>query len=261
MTTRNPRHNATFLVYGETKVGKSSLAATAPGPVLVLDEEGSWNAFEGRANPNNPDQPYRVTWWDDLSQPPPDVTEHDICVVDVHRWEAVDQTINWLLQPNHPFQSVVMDSVTGIQVKCKESITNPIEGLKQQEWGALLAHMANRVKRFRSIVKDPKNPVRVMVFTAEGKHHPDGAYRPHMEGQLRNGIAYWMNTTACLRVAQMPGPDGIVTEDSPMVRRLLVKPHPMYTTGTHFEDRFETNAINNPNITEMMTTIFPGFQP
>lgn len=261
MTTRNPRHNASFLIYGKTKVGKSSLAATAPGPVLALDAEGSWNAFEGRFNPNNPDQPYRVTWWDDLSQPPPvaDGT-WDICVVDVQRWETVDQVINWVIQPDHPFQSIVMDSVTEVQNRCKKALVG-IEGLRTQDWGTLLAHMSDRVKRFRDIVKDKSNPARVMVFTSEGKLQQDGSYTPQMEGSLRNGIGYWMNTTACLRIAQVANQDGIITDDSPTIRRLLVKPHPLFITGSHFEDRFTTNTIDNPNITEMMGNIFHGFQP
>lgn len=261
MTERNPRHNASFLVYGKTKTGKSSLAATAPGKKLVADAEGSWNAFDNRANPNDPDQPYRVTWWDDLSQPPPDMTNFDICVVDVQRWESVDMMLNWVIQSEHPFQSIILDSVTEIQNRCKKAIQPDMTGLQQQDWGKLLAHMSDRIKRFRDIVKDPRNPARVVVFTSEGKLLQDGSYVPHMEGQLRNGIAYWMNTTACLRVAQLPNADGIVTDDSPTERRLLVKPHPAFITGSHFEDRFETNAVSNPNITTMMGNIFNGFQP
>ncbi len=258
---RNPRHNASFLVYGKTKTGKSSLAATAPGPLLALDAEGSWNAFMDRENPNNPGHNYRVTWWDDLSQPPPDMSEHDICVVDVHRWETVDLVINWVIQADHPFQSIAMDSVTEVQNRCKKAIQPDMTGLQQQDWGKLLAHMSDRIKRFRDIVKDPRNPARVVVFTSEGKLLQDGSYVPHMEGQLRNGIAYWMNTTACLRVAQVPGVDGIVTDDSPTERRLLVKPHPAFITGSHFEDRFERNTVTNPNITTMMGDIFSGFRP
>ncbi len=70
-----------------------------------------------------------------------------------------------------------------------------------------------------------------------------------------------MNTTACLRIAQVANSDGIVTDDSPLVRRLLVKPHPLYITGSHFEDRFPANTIDSPNITQMMGDIFPGFAP
>jgi hypothetical protein len=186
--------------------------------------------------------------------------EHDICVVDVQRWETVDQVINWVIRPDHPFQSIVMDSVTEVQNRCKKALVG-IEGLQYQDWGKLLAHMSDRVKRFRDIVKDRDNPARVMVFTSEGKAQQDGTYTPQMEGSLRNGIGYWMNTTACLRIAQVANQDGIITDDSPTVRRLLVKPHPLYITGSHFEDRFESNTIDNPNITTMMGKIFHGFQP
>lgn len=247
-----------MLVYGKTKTGKSSLAATAPGTKLALDAEGSWNAFDGRKDPST-GEPYRVEYWEDLSKPPPknDGT-WDICVVDVLRWETVDHVMQWVTRADHPFQSIIMDSVTEVQNRCKKALVG-IEGLQHQDWGKLLAHMSDKVKRFRDVVKDPKNPTRCMVFTSEGKLQQDGTYTPQMEGSLRNAIGYWMNTTACLRIAQTPNADGIITDDSPVVRRLLVKPHPAYITGSHFEDRFEKNTIDNPNITQMMSQIFPGF--
>lgn len=259
--TLNPRHNASFLVYGETKVGKSSLGATAPGKKLALDAEGSWNAFDGRDNPNRPGEKYRVTWWDDLSQPPPDMTDYDICVVDVMRWETVDQVINWVVQHDHPFQSIIMDSVTEMQDRCKKALPNGGADMQYQDWGKLLMHMSSRIKRFRDIVKDIKNPARCIVFTSEGKLRQDGKYVPKMEGALKDGIGYWMNTTAYLKVTQVPNKDGIIADDSPVLRRLLVKPHPMFITGSHHEDKYATNVIENPNLTTMMGQIFPGFVP
>lgn len=261
MTVLHPRHNASFLFYGEAKTGKSSLAATAPGKKIVFDAEGSWNAFEGRDNPNRPGEKYRVAYWDDLSSPPPDEPGMDICVVDVLRWETIDVGLNWLSRHDHPFQSIVMDSVTETQNRCKKAITDPEMGLQYEHWGKLLARMSDRIKRFRDIVKDTANPARVVVFTSEGKMRQNGKYTPQMEGQLRDSIGYWMNTTACLRIAQVANADGLITDDSPTVRRLLVKPHPSFITGSHFEDRFEKNTVDNPNITQMMATIFPGFEP
>jgi hypothetical protein len=259
---RNPRHNATFLVYAETKRGKSTLGASCPGPVLALDAEGSWNAFEGRKNPNNPNQPYRVIWWDPKEAPPKADGTWDICVVDVLRWETVEQVIQWTLMPDHPFQSIVVDSVTQLQKRCKEALPGFQSGNQQySDWGQLLTRMSEKVQRFRDMVKDVRNPFRVAVFTAEGDLRQDGKYVPNMEGALRKGIAYWMNTTACLTVKQVPNADGIIAADSPLVRSLMVKPNPNYITGSHFEDRFETNTVENPNITLMMGQIFPGFVP
>ena len=260
---RNPRHNATFLVYAETKVGKSSLGATCPGTKLVLDAEGSWNAFQGRKNPNNPEQPYRVVWWNPNEAPPKADGTWDICVVDVLRWETVEQVINWILMTDHAFQSIVVDSVTQLQTRCKEAISGfQSENQQYSDWGQLLNRMKEKIQRVKDLVKDVRNPLRVALFTSEGKlRAQDGKYVPNMEGALRDGIAYWMNTTACLKVRQVPNADGIIAADSPFVRSLLVKPNPSYITGSHFEDRFTTNTIENPNITEMMGQIFPGFVP
>lgn len=258
---RNPRHNASWFIYGNTKTGKSTLAATAPGPILALDAEGSWNAFDGRANPNRPGEPYRVVYWDRLNEAPPkDDGTWDICVADVLRWESVDQAIDWIIQRDHPFQSVVMDSVTEVQAKCKAALEKP-ESMEYQDWGKLLSRMESRIKRLRNLVKDIENPLRVAVFTCEGKPRQDGMFVPKMEGSIRDGIPYWMNTIACLRTAQTPNADGIIAENSPVERRLLVKPMPGFITGSHFEDKFDTNVIVNPNITTMMGTIFNGFKP
>ena len=261
MTTRNQRHNASFFIYGNTKTGKSSLAATAPGTKLALDAEGSWNAFDGRENPNRPGEAYRVVYWDDPSQAPPkDDGTWDICVADILRWETVDLAVNWLVQRDHPFQAVIMDSVTETQSKCKAALESNGD-MQYKDWGQLLYRMETRIKRLRDLVKDIQNPLRTAVFTCEAKLRQDGLFVPKMEGSIRDGIPYWMNTIGCLRTAQVPNADGIITDNSPVERRLLVKPNPSFITGSHFEDRFKTSVIVSPNITEMMGQIFPGFVP
>lgn len=257
---RNMRHNTSIFVYGDPKVGKSTLAATAPGTKLALDAEGSWNAFEGRENPNRPGEVYRVIYWDKLTDAPPeDDGTWDICVADVLRWEHIDLAIQWLSQPDHPFQSVILDSITQAQVRCKAMFEK--EKLEYDEWNSLLYRMSTRTYALRDMVKNIKNPLRVAVFTCESLLRQDGKYVPKMEGSIKNGIGYWMNNTFYLRTAQTPNADGIIADNSPIERRLLVKPHPSFITGSHFEDRFRENVITDPNITEMMGTIFPGFQP
>lgn len=250
------KQTMSMLVSGDSKVGKSTLLATSPGHKLVLDAEGSWAYMHGRPNPNNNGEPYRVIEWDP-SQPPPERGDWDICMVNTFEWSVVDQVIQWITRHDHPFDSMGMDSVTEVQDRCKKALTG-IEGLRTQDWGVLLAHMSDRVKKFRDAIKDPKNPAHCMVFVAESKLR-DGKYRPHMQGAIKDSISYWMNSCAYLKVAQVADNDGNVSEGSRKIRRLLIGAHPDYVTGSHFEDRFDNGIIDEPNIQTMMETIFPGF--
>lgn len=102
-----------WLIHGQSKKGKSTLAATAPKPVLVLDAEGSWRFIPGS-----------IRYWDPLHETPPvwDGT-WDICIVHVREWSTVDMVYKYLLQWPNLFTttgpvSVVVDSITEIQRRC-----------------------------------------------------------------------------------------------------------------------------------------------
>ena len=80
------QRSLTVMVYGESKVGKSSLAVTAPYPRLMLDVEGGHRFL-----------PIIVKYWDPLREEPPiaDGT-WDTVVVTVRDYDTVLKTYQLL---------------------------------------------------------------------------------------------------------------------------------------------------------------------
>jgi hypothetical protein len=100
-----------WLIHGAPKAGKTSLASTAPKPILALDGEGSW-----RFVPNK-------IYWNPMMQPPPVYDgSWQVCVVLAHDWNVVERVLQMLLTQPLPFTSVVIDSITEIQRRLKRRV-------------------------------------------------------------------------------------------------------------------------------------------
>jgi hypothetical protein len=100
------------MVYGESKVGKSTFAVTAPYPRLMLDVEGGHRFL-----------PINVKYWDPLREEPPAADgTWDTCVVNVTDYDTVLKAYQWLQIGKHQFKSLIIDSVSELQVKCVDNI-------------------------------------------------------------------------------------------------------------------------------------------
>ena len=101
-----------ILVHGASKVGKSWMGDSTPAPRLILDAEGG-----SRFTPS------KKVVWDPLTEEPPKASEDwDTCIVYVKDYDTVLKAYDWLNQSNHPFKSVVLDSISEIQQRCVDSI-------------------------------------------------------------------------------------------------------------------------------------------
>jgi hypothetical protein len=242
------------IIHGGTKVGKSTLASTAPAPILVLDAEGSWKFL-----------PVRMVQWDPMRYAPPtnDGT-WEACVVQVRDWGTVVKVYEWLTQyPTHcPFTSLVLDSISEIQDKCKKNLRGS-EAMKIQDWGALLDVMAATIKNLRDLTIEPWSTVSVVILIAETRMS-DGKWTPYMQGQIANRMPYWVDLIGYLFVDYEADGNGQQTRK---VRRLLVGPHPQYVTGERVQGRLGdvvTLDVLDPtvlrrghDIEQMLTTIYP----
>ena len=237
------------LVHAGAKVGKSTFSATAPGPMLVLDAEGSWRFI-----------PLRKFYWDPMSGPPPqDDSTWDVCVVTVRTWEVVQRTYVWLTQYITPFVSVIIDSITEIQRRCRENLVGT-DAMKMQDWGVLLARMDNVIRGFRDLTLYPQLNIRCVVFVAETRMI-DGKYKPSMQGQIGVSLPYWVDICGYLMPFQLPDGNGQSTVEA---RQLIIVPNPMYEAGERVQGKLPP-AILVPRpdpqrvgttITEMMTALY-----
>src|SRR5690606_13765966 len=130
------------------KAGKSTLAATAPYPRLMLDVESGHRFL-----------PINVRYWDPLREEPPvaDGT-WDTAVVPVLSYDTVLKAYEWLRLGRHQFRSVIIDSISEMQVKLVDQLVGT-EQLKMQHWGELLRHMGTLLRDLRDLTMHPTNPL------------------------------------------------------------------------------------------------------
>lgn len=222
-----------MLIHAGSKVGKSTLTGTAPKPVLVLDAEGSWRFI-----------PVRQKYWDPMQGPPPacDGT-WDACIVTVREWNTVEMVYRYLTQTETCFTSVVVDSITEIQRRCKSNLKGT-EALKIQDWGVLLSLMDSTIRGFRDLTLLPNSSVRCVVFVAETRQQ-EGKWIPYMQGQISISLPYWVDICGYLYPDYELDENGQATRE---FRRLLISPHPQYEAGERVQGRLgKSIAVFQPD--------------
>lgn len=218
-----------MLIHGMSKRGKSSLAATAPKPLLVLDAEGSWRFIPGR-----------IVYWDPLRETPPTYDgTWDICVVHVQVWETVQQVYQYLLQWPLPFVSVVIDSITEVQRRCKANLKGT-EALKIQDWGVLLSTMDATIRGFRDLCLIPQLAVRCVVFVSETMETQMGRLVPAMQGQIARSLPYWVDVAGYLFQDYEIDTNGQATRE---IRRLWISPHQQYEAGERVQGKLGSSLV------------------
>lgn len=230
----SPQHRLSMLVHAGSKIGKSTLTGTAPKPILVLDAEGSWRFI-----------PLRQVQWDPSQGPPPTYDgTWDACVVSVRDWETVNLVYRWLIQYQTPFTSVIVDSITEIQRRCKQNL-HGTEALKIQDWGVLLAVMDGVIRGFRDLTLIPTSNVRCVVFVAETRQRgSDDKWVPYMQGQISVSLPYWVDICGYLYPDFEVDANGQQTKE---LRRLLISPHAQYEAGERVQGRLgKSIAIYRP---------------
>lgn len=255
---RDPCHWCTLslLIHAGSKVGKTTLAATSPLPLLALDAEGGWKWIR--------DAPL-ITWmygrplvrrdWDPLREPPPQYDgTWDFCVVTVRDWSTIQRTYDWLTTSPHQFVTVVVDSISEIQRRCKANLRGT-DQMRQQDWGTLLAYMDAVIRGFRDLTLVREIPTRCVVFVAETRRNANTSkWAPYMQGQIEVSLPYWVDVCGYLYVQPTLNQHG---QPNGIARQLLVSPHdPQYEAGERVQGKLGTQ-VTNPNITQIMRTIYP----
>lgn len=218
----------TAVIHGESGAGKSQLADTIPGPRLVLDAEGgseftpSWP--KAIWNPNRYSPP-GVQGCEPGQEQVPQTTR-----VLVRDWPTMARVFQWLESGQHPFVSVILDSLTEIQKRCRDEIRGT-EQMQQQHWGEVLIQMETAVRRMRDLTLDPSNNLRnvvVLAITDERK----GMFRPYVQGALQTTLPQFFHIVGFL--AAQTATDGVSVQ-----RSLLIQPWGQYVAKdrTHYISR------------------------
>ena len=218
------QRSLTIMVHGESKVGKSTFAVTAPYPRLMLDVEGGHRFL-----------PINVKYWDPVREEPPvaDGT-WDTVVVQVRDYDVVMKAFQWLQSGKHQFKSLIIDSISELQVKCMDNIAGT-EQMKMQQWGELLRHMGALLRDLRDLTMHPTQPLEAIVLTAMSRKGQDNVYRPYLQGPLAIQAPYFYDILGAITVEQVPNPDPM--QPPYKVRRMYVERTPEYEAGERVQGR------------------------
>lgn len=204
--------NASVLVFGPSKAGKTHFCATAPAPVLILDAEGGTRFL-----------PFRKTVWENPMHEPPDMNGYDVCVCYIRDFSTLKNAYGWLHAGKHPFRSVVIDSISEAQQRCVDVIAGANQ-MTTPNWGQLLREMSQLVRQYRDLLIHPLNPLDCVAFTSMERVQEDGMHVPYLQGAIAKVLAYYLDIVLYLK-AEPSETTGLLE------RKLLTKPHPMYAAG------------------------------
>lgn len=242
MSTTVKGRSMSILVHADTKVGKSTFGNTSPAPRLLVDAEAAYRFLPGAK-----------TFWDPMTEAPPvyDGT-WETCVVIVRDYATMLRTYEWLNVGQHPFKSCFIDSITEIQVKCKDQISGGGTDMDQRKWGELLTHMERLVRGFRDLTEHPTHPLEAIVITSMTSLR-DGKWRPYVQGQLATKLPYFIDVIGYLYVEDVPQADP--TAEAIPTRKMLVVPHPQIEAGERVQGRLGSIVVN-PTVPTMLDAVF-----
>ncbi len=242
------RETLSLLVHGEPGVGKSWLGQTTPAPRLVLDAEGGSRAPK-RIDADGKVKRVPQVEWDPLTGPPPEAGKWETCRVRVQNFDTLKRVFEYLNSGQHPFRSVVLDSLTEIQKRCKDSIRDGDEVMNERMWGILLDRMELLIRAYRDLVDHPTKPIEALVILALTKEH-NFKNKPAVQGALGISLPGYVDTEGFLA----PSTDGDTGEE---VRRLLIHPHERFEAKdrTHTLTAHYGHVIDNPNVEQMLDVL------
>jgi hypothetical protein len=244
-----------ILVHADTKVGKSTFANTSPAPRLLLDAEAAYRFLPGTK-----------VFWDPMRESPPQIgkgridprsadvvdVDWETCVVIVRDYSAVIKAYEWLNAGSHPFVSVILDSISEVQKRCKDSMRSIDEAMDQRKWGALLDHMEWLVRGLRDLTEHPVRPLQAVVLTSMTTQR-DGKWRPYVQGQLAVTMPYFLDVIGYMFVHELQNEDPTLPPEK--IRRLLVSPHSLFEAGGRVQEQLG-DIVDRPTVTGMLDKVF-----
>lgn len=202
------------VIFGESGVGKSPISHTSPAPRLVLDSENGSKFVKGRK-----------VFWDPNAEAPPAAGEWETCVVQCRDFDTFLNAYRWLNSGQHCFRSVVVDSLTELQKRCRDSIfalglgagNNEADEMNERRWGILLTKMETAVRDLRDLTMHPTNPLQCVALLAL-TDIKKGKQRPFIQGALGTSLPGFVDVIGYVYVEQ--------DESGGLRRNMLVQPTP-----------------------------------
>lgn len=193
------------VVHGESGAGKSFFGGTTPVPRLILDAEGGSRYVKAHK---------RRIKWDPLKGAPPEWDgSWDACIVPVLDWQTLNAAYQWLNNGEHPFRTVIIDSLTEAQKR----LVDDVAGTDQptlQDWGTIGRHFEDMIRRLRDLTFHSKKPIEAVLLLCLS-HLRDNETRPFLKGQIELNLPAFVDVVGYLYAD---------THEGQIVRRMLIEP-------------------------------------
>lgn len=239
--------NISVLFYGRSGTGKTTLAASFPKPILLLDIKEQGN--------------------DSIA----DYSDDEIKVLPVKAPEDIEQ-VYWLLKSgDHSFKTVVIDTVTQLQEIYMDDILEQDgkDFATKKDWGTVSGLMKTWIINFRDLTEDRLD----VVFLAQERVHDsdseddltDGQLDPSVGPRLMPSVAAILN--ASVKVIGNTFIREVVKRNLDSIDRktyfcLRVGPHPYYITKIRKPKNKECpEYINDPTYDKIIDIMKGRYEP
>lgn len=229
-----------LLVHGDAKSGKSTLGASSPKPCLYLDIEGGTRFLD-----------IKGVKWDPMREAPPEPGESwDTAVVTVRTYDDAIKAYEWLQAGKHPFNSIVIDSISELQQRLVDKVTNRDQA-KLQDWGDILRKFMGFLRDMRDLTEHPTKPVQSVLLISMSVTDQNNKKQPFAQGQSKVMMPYLFDILGAMHVDQWTDDTG----GTHYVHRLIVGPNPTYATGERVGGRIP-GYVDNPTIPNLLDAVF-----
>lgn len=228
-----------ILVHGSAKAGKSTFGSTSPKPCLYLDIEGGTRFLDINA----------VAWDPVKYAPPENDGTWDTAVVKIREYDDAIKAYEWLKSGKHPFESVVIDSISELQQRLVDKVTNRDQA-KLQDWGDILRKFMGFLRDMRDLTEHPIKPVQSVVLISMSVE-ADGKKQPFAQGQSKVMIPYLFDVLGAMHVDSWVDEAGTTQ----YVHRLIVGPNHTYATGERVGGRLP-GYIDSPTVGGILDLVF-----
>jgi AAA domain len=158
----------------------------------------------------------------------------------------VSTMMPWLQRGKHPFNSVIVDSLSELQKRLVDEVAG-VDQLQLQDWGTVFRRGEQMVRQFRDLVDNPVKPLYCVVFVSLTRDVGDRdlTHKPYVQGQLGLTLPGFTDVVGALRLYE---------EDGAVKRRLLVAPIGGYVA----KDRTGKlgTVVEDPDIIRMFRQIY-----
>lgn len=181
---------------------------------MVIDLEG-----RAKYTPSGP----KVGWDPRVGPPPAYDGTWQTCVVNCPDFETLTLVYQWLRSGQHPFVTVIIDSLMEAQKRCIDA-TVGTSALDQQDWGLLLRKLEAIVRSYRDLTLVEANTVSVVILLVGSRAGvKTGKQEPLLQGQLADTVPYYLDVVGYLFKQPVTAADGVTQT---FQRSLLVDEQP-----------------------------------